>query len=225
MLFRSAHTQPYKHGRTAKPLLLEYVKEYLVRKYKSKLIVVDGIEDDDIVVSILWSDWVKSKGTHSDLNTVGTFIDKDLKQVPCWHYDFDNPQNGLVRITEEQSHYNFATQLLIGDIVDSIPSLPALDEVLAKEWGIRKTKGLGKKTAEAVLDARPPQGMYQRVSEAYRAFYGPEKVPFTSFRGEVFEWDWLDHLNERFQLLRLRRDITKPVGHVRDFLVENGVDV
>lgn len=221
--YSQAQTQPYKHGRTAKPLLLEYVKEYMVRKYKKNLIVVSNVEDDDIVASILWEDWIKAKGNHSDLSTVGVFVDKDIKQVPCLHYDFDNPQNGLTKITEEQAHHYFAIQMLCGDGTDSIPSLPALDESLVREWGIRKTKGLGKKTAEAILDGQTTQGIYERVWEAYKAFYGIEKQPFTSFRGEVFEWNWLDHMNERFQLLRLRRDVTKPVGHVNDFLLGCGV--
>lgn len=223
--YAEAHTQPYKHGRSPKPLLLEYVKEYMIRKYKHKLIIVQGVEDDDIVSSILWQDWIKSGKDHSRLSTVGVYVDKDIKQIPCWHYDFDNPQNGLTKITEDQAHRYFATQLLCGDSTDSIPPLPALDESLAKEWGVRKTKGVGKKTAEAILEGQTPQGMYERVSEAYRAYYGPEKKSFTAFRGEELQWDWTDHLNERFQLLRLRRDVLHPVGHVKDFLLECGVSV
>lgn len=221
--YAEAHTQPYKHGRAPKPLLLEYVKEYMVRKYKKNILVVDGIEDDDAVTSLLWEDWIKSGKSHSSSSVVGVFIDKDILQVPCWQYNFDDPNGGLIRITEEESHRRFATQLLCGDNTDNIASLPSLHDDLAIEWGVRKTKGVGKKTAEAILEGQTPQGMYQRVSEAYRAFYGPEKVPFVSFRGEVFEWDWLDHLNERFQLLRLRRDIQKPVGHVKDFLLAQRV--
>lgn len=223
--YAEANTQPYKYGRTAKPLLIDCVKEYLLRKYKKNLIVIEDVEDDDIVSSILWEDWVKAKGNHSNLNTVGVFVDKDIKQVPCWHYDFDNPQNGLIKITEEQAHSYFAMQMLCGDGTDNIPSLPSLDESLARQWNIRKTKGLGKKTAEAILEGQTCLGMYERIVEAYKAFYGLEKASFTSFRGEELQWNWLDHLNERFQLLRLRRDVTKPVGHVKDFLLECGVSV
>ena len=109
-------------------------------------------------------------------------------------------------------------------IYKQIDSGRSIDEV-AKEWGVRKTKGVGKKTAEAILEGQTPQGMYKRVSEAYRAYYGHEKKSFTTFRGDVVQWDWMDHLNERFQLLRLRRDVLHPVGHVKDFLKKRGVVV
>lgn len=224
--YDEAHTQPYKSGRATKPAMFDVVKDYMLSKYKNNLYIVSDAEDDDGVCSLLWEDWIRSGRNHSNLTTVGAFIDKDVLQVPCYQFNFDKPELGLIKIDSFAAASNFATQLLRGDITDTIPSLPKLTDELCVKYSIRKTKGVGASTAENLLKTCTtiPE-LFERVVEAYRAYYGEDKKPFTSFRGEVFEWNWLDHLNERFQLLRLRTDVTKPVGHVADFLLKCGVNI
>lgn len=63
--------------------------------------------------------------------------------------------------------------------------------------------------------------MYQ---QSYRAYYGHSKQEFTSFRGDVLNWSWIDHLNERYRLLRMQVE-GKDVGHVSDYLKSKGVDI
>ena len=69
---------------------------------------------------------------------------------------------------------------------------------------------------------RTNKEVFERVIEAYRAFYGDDKKEFVSFRGEVFQRDWLDHMNEQFQLLRMRTS-NNPNPHVSEFLKKLGV--
>ena len=47
--------------------------------------------------------------------------------------------------------------------------------------------------------------MFERVVEAYRGYYGDVKQQFTSFRGEVFQWNYLDYLKENALLLWMQR--------------------
>lgn len=221
-----AQTQPYKNERPSKPLLYDVVKEYMLTKYKAHMVIAEGVETDEIVTQELWKGWIKAKRDFDKLSVVGVWCDKDLGQYPQLHYNFDKPELGLVEITPLEAIKNLASQHLSGDTIDSIPGLPKLTDELHKKYAIRRSgKGLGEKTARALVgNAQSPKEVFERVVEAYRAFYGDEKQPFKSFKGEVSERNWLDHLNEQFRLLRMRTDVTKDVGHVRDFLKAMEVD-
>lgn len=222
--YAEAHTQPYKASRPDKPILMDKVKEYMLHKYKDKLFIVDGAEDDDGVTQLIWESWIRSGRNHSKLDCVGVFIDKDVGQTPCYQYNFDKPELGLIKIDRVTAAKSLAKQLLRGDECDTIPGLQSLHPELFKKYGLRKAKGIGEKTAEGVFkDTGDIQEVYRRVVEAYQMCYGEEKKEFKSFRGEVFMWNWLDHLNEQYQLLRMRTDVTKPVGHVSEFLSKLGI--
>lgn len=222
--YSEAHTQPYKAERPEKPLMMDVVKEYMLKKYKKNLFIVENAEDDDACTQLLWESWIRTKRNHNKLDSVGVFIDKDLRQTPCLQYNFDKPELGLIKIDRITAAKSLAIQLLRGDATDTIPGLRELHPELFKRYGLRRTKGIGEKTAEGVFrDTEDIQEIYRRVVEAYQMCYGEEKKEFISFRGKVFQWNWLDHLNEQFQLLRMRTDVTKPVGHVSEFLSKVGV--
>lgn len=222
-----AQTTPYKEARPTKPLLHTNVKEYMLKKYKDKLIIHDGVETDDIVTSLMHEAWVRSGKDHDKLDVVATYIDKDLSQYPCIHYNFDKPENGLETITQVQATKNLAIQCLKGDVIDSIPGLPDLPIEMFTKYGIRKpTKpGIGDKTASALIDSVESESeVFRRVVEAYKGYYGVEYKPFASFRGEKSKRTWLGHLNEQWRLLRMRSVVDKDVGHVGAYLDELGVE-
>jgi len=54
-------------------------------------------------------------------STVICSVDKDLLQVPGWHYNYERRQ--LQYITELQASQNFYTQVLIGDSVDNVDGI------------------------------------------------------------------------------------------------------
>lgn len=216
-----AQTQPYKSERPVKPLLYEVVKEYMLWKYKDKLVIKHNVESDDIVTSELWGAWIKAERDHDKLDVVGCWIDKDLAQYPQLHYNFDKPELGLVKITPLEAAKSLAKQCLSGDNIDTIPGLPNLPEQMFEKYGIRKPNkpGLGTKTAEALIDpCETPKDAFERVVEAYKGFYGDVRMQFVSFDKEFSDRTWLEHLNEQFSLLRMRNNVNKEVGHVSKFL-------
>lgn len=221
-----AQTQPYKSERPVKPLLYETVRDYMLWKYKDKMLIVDGVETDEIVTQEVWKGWIKAKRDFAKLDVVACYIDKDISQFPCLWYNFDKPELGLVQISPLEAVKNLAVQHLKGDTIDSVPGLPALPEEMYEQYSLRKTKGIGDTTARGVLaSAESPKEVFERVIEAYKGYYGEEMKEFVSFRGDTSERNWLDHLNEQFRLLRMRTDVTKDVGHVRNFLKAMEIEV
>jgi len=216
-----AQTVPYKSERPQKPILYDVVKDYMLWKYKDKIVTYDGVESDDIISQLMWESWIRSGKDHDKLDSVAVFIDKDLGQIPCLQYNFDKPELGLVPITQQEAAENLACQLLQGDTIDTIPGLPQLPDEMFEKYGIRKPGkgGIGEKTARALLSGLDsPKDVFERVVEAYRGYYGEEVRAVYSFRDSELSWNWLNHLNEQYQLLRMRTDVNKDVGHVRDFL-------
>ena len=115
--------------------------------------------------------------------------------------------------------------MLQGDTVDSIPGLPKLVDELYKKYSIRRSgKGLGEKTARALIEpCQDTKEVFERVAEAYRGFYGEDNQPFTSWYGDETLRNWMDHFNEQYRLLKMRSVVDEDVGHVKDFLEKLGV--
>lgn len=76
-------------------------------------------------------------------------IDKDLKQIPGWHYNPDT--DDLSEVSPEEGARFHLFQTLVGDRVDGYPGCP----------------GVGKVRAEKILAARPDRTYWENVVEAY----------------------------------------------------------
>ena len=108
----------YKANRkdTPKPVYYEEVKAYLTKNWSGR--VVNGREADD-EVSILMRQ-ATADGTPCMLAT----IDKDLDQIPGWHYDYNN--HVFYDISAEEGTQLFYAQAMAGDATDNIPGLPGI---------------------------------------------------------------------------------------------------
>lgn len=136
-----ARTKTYKGNRTAqKPTHLKAVGEYLVKSHGAT--VAAGIEADDAI----------GIGLTSDPGTVCVSIDKDLDQVPGWHFNW--VEDRAYWITPKEGDYSFYTQLLTGDTTDNVPGVA----------------GIGPAKASGILDgAKSRIELCERVWAVYRA--------------------------------------------------------
>lgn len=141
-----ATVKPYKGTRASnKPWHYNNLSVYLRSEYDVK--VVDNIEADDAM----------SIDHIANQDTIICSRDKDLRQVPGWHYSWelgrqpsfgpiDIPQEGWLDFDEEKKKLTgcgeafFFAQCLMGDAVDNIPGLPKCGPV--KAWNIL-TNGKG----------------------------------------------------------------------------------
>lgn len=133
-----AVTQPYKGNRSklTKPKHYAALREHLKRM---GAVVVEGMEADDAVgiESTRGNYWI----VHQD---------KDLNQLPGWHY---SPTKCLEYFVEPfEGLRSFYTQVLTGDVTDHIPGL----------WKV------GPKTAEKILkDCKTEDDLCRATFETY----------------------------------------------------------
>jgi hypothetical protein len=145
--FDVATILPYKGNRdpSHKPKYFKEIREYIVNKYDAE--VVEGQEADDAMGIFQFN--------KPDKSTVICSIDKDLKQIPGYHYI---PSTGdFFYQTIDDANLFFWWQMMVGDRVDNIP-------------GINK---VGPKTADKIIEEcnRDLGLIEQRVRDMYAKQY------------------------------------------------------
>lgn len=223
--YEEAQLHPYKSGRSEKPIMFQQIKDAVIKKYKNRVIIVNSAEADDKMSEIGWQNYLHFKRTGKWKYVLG-FIDKDLKMIisPQFNcYTEDEEKKKVVIPTPFEAARCFASQCLTGDATDFIKGLPALTDEIRTKYSIRKANGVGKATAEKLLaDCETPTQLFERVVEAYKSYYGVEKVDVVGHRSDTLNWNWLDYLQENANLLWLRRDDKK--FEVSEFLTKLGVE-
>lgn len=150
-----ATVKPYKGNRdkAARPVHYEAIREHLVNRWGAQY-APEGLEADDALA--MW------QAFHPD-NCIVT-IDKDLDQVPGWHYNWllDDPKDRLYYVDAEYGDYLLCKQILTGDATDNIPGLPVF----------------GPKKAEKVLDGIPHKQWLDVVRTTYQERW-PDDSPLT----------------------------------------------
>jgi hypothetical protein len=137
-----AFTSPYKGQRGDKPTHYAAVKDELAS--------IDGVK------RVYWieADDALAIEHAAHPGSVLATIDKDLRQSPGLHYNYDK---GLkYKVSPEQGVYQFHLQLLIGDNTDNIKGI----------------KGIGQKKAEAGLSGLPPSSQFKIIKEMYYDAFG-----------------------------------------------------
>jgi len=101
----------YKANRDRpRPPSLQPTREYLVTTWNA--VVCDGIEADDAL------------GKAQEATTIICSIDKDLLQIPGFHYNFVKKEFQTVSL--EDSYRNFYKQCLLGDRSDNVPGFDGM---------------------------------------------------------------------------------------------------
>lgn len=119
----------YKGNRdsTARPILLGELREWAEREYKGYL-TTDNMEADDLISII-------AREEDDDKNVIVS-NDKDLRQVPGYHYNWVTGEREYIStVTAKQNLYK---QVLLGDPGDNIVGCwgvgPAKAAAIAQEW-------------------------------------------------------------------------------------------
>lgn len=117
-----AKTTPYKGSRefTQKPKYLRKIREHLINAFGAEL--TDGYEADD-AIGIASTEL----GARSFIAT----IDKDMDQLPGWHYDW--VKDRVYRVSRKDADFNLYAQVLSGDSTDDVPGLPGIGPVKARK--------------------------------------------------------------------------------------------
>ena len=117
-----AKSHDYKGNRkhTEKPQYLGLTREYLTDSYNA--ITSSGEEADDLI----------SKAAAAlNYNCVVASIDKDMLQIPCWHYNFGKGE--WSKVEPFQGIKFFYTQILTGDRADNIVGIHGVGPVKAEK--------------------------------------------------------------------------------------------
>lgn len=136
--FRFDIEPEYKANRknAHKPVHYKAMRDYAERHLDAK--VVHGMEADDILS-------IRAHERGMD-DVVIVSNDKDMQQLPTWHYDWKK-KTAVHKVTQEQGWISFYTQLLVGDTVDNIKGCPGIGPAKARA----ALKGLT--TDQEMLDA------------------------------------------------------------------------
>lgn len=139
--FKSAVTQPYKSDRAEKPAIREMLREWLIQTQGAQ--IAHGYEADDMLGihqgnETVIDGYVDEFGIGQNTLVSGTIachVDKDICQIPGWHYNTDSDSlyyvtdPGELTLSSDRSSLKgtglafFYAQMLMGDRTDTIPSL------------------------------------------------------------------------------------------------------
>lgn len=154
----------YKANRKdmVKPEHLEATRDYLMKHWDA--VMINGREADDAVGC-----------AQVDKSSCIVGIDKDLNQIPGYHYNYRKQH--FYNVTKLQANTFFWYQMLTGDRVDNIPGI----------------KGVGVVTAQKIIEEC--QGDLTRLQERVEALY----------RKQYGEEAWLSAMSEVGSLLYIQR--------------------
>lgn len=139
--FDIAKSYPYKGNRkaTEKPKHLGTARDHMINKYEAVVSVEE--EADDLI----------SKAAAAlNYNCVVASIDKDMLQLPCWHFNFG--RNEWLQVDPKGGTKFFYHQILTGDRADNIVGL----------------HGIGPKKADKLLqDCHTEEELWEVIVKAY----------------------------------------------------------
>jgi hypothetical protein len=177
--FRKEIDANYKSNRkeSARPQYYKELRDYAVNHLGA--VLTSGVEADDML-GILQTD-----------ETAICSIDKDLLQVPGWHFRMKRnwDESELIYIDEATAWFNFFKQTLVGDAVDCIEGVknPAKSHH-------KNPPNFSYDTATKLLEGLTKEQMLETVQEMYRIQYGES---------------WFEQFDKNCRLLFVQRNNAK----------------
>ncbi len=160
----------------AKPVYYDEIKRYLIDTWNAE--VVDDMEADDAMA-------IKQMEHYEALDdwTCICSIDKDLDQVPGWHYNWMRDDMYQIKLADALRYY--AKQMLTGDSTDNILGIP----------------GIGPKKADKILENVKDDDLIHVIQEQYKNSFTEE---FKKKHGVPEHMSWEDIFNETDLLIRIK---------------------
>jgi len=117
-----AKSHPYKGNRKSvqKPRHLQTARNHMESKYQA--IISKGEEADDLIAK---------EAARLDYHACVASIDKDMLQLPCWHFNI--VRGDYLKVEPYGGIKFFYTQILTGDTADNIVGLWKVGPVKAKK--------------------------------------------------------------------------------------------
>lgn len=168
--FRRSVWPTYKCHREAKPgssddgrpLLYQALRQYVRENYE--VFQKPGIEGDDTLGILATADleWLP-------VERVICSVDKDLDNVPGWHFNWRKPERLVYYINEREADRNFLLQTLMGDATDGYPGIPGIGPVKAERI-------LNACESDFALYPELPQVLWWEAVQAAYEFAGFDKA-------------------------------------------------
>ena len=161
-----ATIREYKGNRASntRPVHYEYIREYIEDQHPT--IISDNCEADDLCAMRLYTEFKKAKESKlkSNCEAILCSIDKDLRNIPGYHYNIKSKK--IDWVTPKMANKHFASQLLTGDSCDNIPGISYFSD---------KKKKVGPKGAEKFLkEATTIPELYDVVQDVYAEHAGED---------------------------------------------------
>lgn len=125
--FREEIDHEYKANRdpSARPAQLNNLKREVMSLFP--YVETEGAEADDYLMQA----WLDAKEKYPNYFVVIATLDKDMLQLPAWHYNWTKKQ--LLRIEEDEGDAFFLKQMLIGDSADNIRGIKGIGPKKAQD--------------------------------------------------------------------------------------------
>ena len=149
---------------------LNYGHEYMKDKWEG--IQADGMEADDLCA--IWA----YEARELEYPYVICGIDKDLKQIPGNHYNYNKKVHDFV--DDDTANLNLMLQCLTGDTADNIPGL----------------KGIGPVKAGKILAGVPMARRWSRVRAAWRRHGAGDPTLSHRLLSMLKSWDELEEIRK-----------------------------
>lgn len=175
--------QKYKGNRDEleRPVHLPAVRDHLVVRYRAD--IINGMEADDMLG--IRATELSQQGHQP----IVVSIDKDLKMIPCRHYNFVTDE--MEDVDDDKASHNFYMQVLTGDRTDWIRGIEGMGPVGA---------------AKALAGASSPRLRLSAVRHAYGAAY---PTGYICEDGRVISVE--KAIEETAQLLWIKRSRSEPL--------------
>lgn len=218
-------TLKYKGNRSDKPILYTELKEAMLDMYKTKVILADFCEAEDICGWEAKKEEIIVGEDFKDWSIAISYIDKDVDHVYAPSTNYSKFEEGYRLPTKIECTKALVTQIICGDTAcDNIQGLPKLTEEVTKKFGLRKSNGCGKASAQNLLDScKTEKDMFERAVFAYQSYYGMDTVEFEAWDGEKLTWTWLDFMKETAILVKMQ-EFEGQRYDVEDTLKELGIN-